>query len=62
MGREHGMSSALFYKWRSKFVGMVASMIARLKGLEVENGCLKKMYADIQLQNDVIKEAMVKKW
>ena len=60
--REHGMSSALFYKWRSKFGGMDASMIKRLKELEAENTRLKKMYADVQLQNEVIKEAMEKKW
>jgi len=56
------MSSALFYKWRSKFGGMDASMIKRLKELEAENARLKKMYADVQLQNEVIKEAMEKKW
>lgn len=60
--REHGMSSALFYKWRSKFGGMDASMMSRLKELEAENARLKKMYADVQLQNDVIKEAIEKKW
>ena len=60
--REHGMSSALFYKWRSKYGGMDASMIKRLKELEAENARLKKMYADVQLQNEVIKEAIEKKW
>ena len=60
--REHGMSSALFYKWRSKFGGMDVSMIKRLKELEAENARLKKMYADVQLQNEVIKEAIEKKW
>ena len=60
--REHGMSSALFYKWRSKFGGMDASMIKRPKELEAENARLKKMYADVQLQNEVIKEAIEKKW
>ena len=60
--REHGMSSALFYKWRSKFGGMDASMIKRLKELEAENARLKKMYADVQLQNEVIKEGIEKKW
>ena len=60
--REHGMSSALFYKWRSKFGGMDASMLKRLKELEAENARLKKMYADVQLQNEVIKEAIEKKW
>jgi len=60
--REHGMSSASFYKWRSKYGGMDASMISRMKELEVENARLKKIYAEVQLQNDIIKEAMAKKW
>jgi len=60
--REHGMSSAAFYKWRAKYGGMDASLMARMKELEAENARLKKMYADVQLQNDVIKEAMSKKW
>lgn len=60
--RQHGMSSASFYKWRSKYGGMDASMMTRMKELESENSRLKKMYADVQLQNDVIKEAMEKKW
>ncbi len=59
--REHGMSSASFYKWRSKYGGMDASMMARMKELEAENKRLKKMYADLSLQNDLIKEAMAKK-
>jgi len=60
--REHGMSDATFYKWRAKFGGMDVSMMTRMKELEAENARLKKMYADVQLQNDVIKEAMKKKW
>ena len=60
--REHGMSSASFYKWRAKYGGMDASLMTRMKELEAENNSLKKMYADVQLQNDVIKEAMAKKW
>ena len=60
--REHGMSSAAFYKWRAKYGGMDASLMAHMKELEAENARLKKMYADVQLQNDVIKEAMQKKW
>ena len=60
--REHGMSSASFYKWRAKYGGMDASLMMRMKELEAENNRLKKMYADVQLQNDVIKEAMAKKW
>lgn len=60
--REHSMSSATFYKWRAKYGGMDASMVARLKELEDENRRLKKMYAEVQLQADVLKEAMAKKW
>ncbi|BBE09779.1 ISxac2 Transposase [Mycoavidus cysteinexigens] len=60
--REHGMSSSLFYKWRSKYGGMDASMIARLKELEEENRRLKKMYAEERLKAEIIQEAMQKKW
>ena len=60
--REHGMSSASFYKWRAKYGGMDVSMMSRLKELEEENRRLKKMYAEVQLQKDIIQEAMKKKW
>ncbi len=60
--REHGMSSAAFYKWRAKFGGMDASMMKRVKELEDENRRLKKMYADERLKAEIIQEAMVKKW
>jgi putative transposase len=60
--REHGMSSATFYKWRTKYGGMDASMMSRMKELEDENRRLKKMYVDVQMQADVLKEAMTKKW
>ena len=60
--REHGISSATFYKWRSKFGGMEVSMVARMKELEEENRRLKKMYADAQLSADLLKEALSKKW
>ena len=60
--REHGMSAATFYKWRSRYGGMDASLMSRMKELEAENVRLKKMYAEVQLQNDVIKEAVAKKW
>ena len=55
--REHGMSSATFYKWRAKYGGMEASMVARLKELEDENRRLKKMVAEVQLQADVCQSA-----
>jgi putative transposase len=60
--REHGMSSATFYKWRSKYGGMDASMMSRLKELEDENRRLKKMYAEEGLKSEIIQEAMAKKW
>lgn len=60
--REHGMSSASFYKWRSKYGGMDASLMARMKKLEAENRQLKKMYAEERLKAEIIQEAMQKKW
>ena len=60
--REHGMSSAAFYKWRSKYGGMDASLMRRLKELEAENRQLKKMYAEERLKAEIIQEAMAKKW
>ena len=60
--REHGMSSAAFYKWRAKFGGMDASLMARMKELERENARLKKMYAETQLKYEVIQEALTQKW
>ncbi len=58
--REHGMSSATFYKWRTKFGGMGASMITRLKELEEENRRLNKMYAEERLKAEILKEAIEK--
>jgi len=60
--REHGMSSATFYKWRTKYGGMDASMMSRLKELEDENRRLKKMYTEERLKAEIIQEAMAKKW
>ncbi len=60
--REHGISSATFYKWRAKYGGMDASMMARLKELEEENRRLKKMYAEERLKAEIVQEALKKKW
>ena len=60
--REHGINSATFYKWRTKFGGMDASLLSRLRELEDENRRLKKMYADERLKAEIIQEAMAKKW
>lgn len=56
--REHGMSTAMFYKWRAKFGGMDASMMKRLKELEDENRRLKKMYAEERLKAEIRQEAL----
>ena len=56
--REHGMSNATFYKWRAKFGGMDASLMARLKELEAENRRLKKMYAEERIKAEIRKEAL----
>ena len=60
--REHGMSDATFYKWRSKFGGMDASLMKRMKELEEENRRLKKMYAEERLKSEIRKEALEGKW
>ena len=59
--REHGMSNASFYKWRAKFGGMDASMITQMKTIEDENRRLKKMFAELSMQNELLKEALGKK-
>ena len=58
---EHGMSSASFYKWRAKFGGMDASMVSQMKTTADENRRLKRMYAEMSMQNDLLKEALGKK-
>ena len=60
--REHGMSSATFYKWRSKYGGMDASLMARMKELADENRRLKKMYAEERIKAEIVQEALAKKW
>lgn len=56
--REHNISSATFYKWRAKFGGMDASLMARMKQLEEENRRLKKMYAEERIKAEIRKEAL----
>ena len=59
--REHGMSNASFYKWRAKFGGMDASMVSDMKTMAEESRRLKRMYAEMSMQNDLLKEALGKK-
>jgi putative transposase len=58
LAQEHNVSTALIYQWRSKFGGMVASMMKRLKELEAENARLKKMYAEERLKAELRQEAL----
>jgi len=59
--RSHGISSATYYNWKSKYGGMEASDVKRLKALEEENSRLKKMYANLSLEHETVKELIVKK-
>ena len=59
--RKHGISSASYYNWKKKYGGMDASEIKRLKELEEENANLKRMYADMALENTALKDLIVKK-
>ena len=59
--RELGISSATFYQWRSKYGGMEASDLKRLRELEEENRRLKQMYADLSLDHRVLKDIVEKK-
>lgn len=58
--REHGISNATYYQWKSKYGGMDASELKRIRQLEEENGRLKKMYADLALENMAIKDLLGK--
>ena len=59
--REYGVSSATFYKWKTKYGGMEASDIQRLKELGEENRRLKQMYADLSLENRALKDVIERK-
>ena len=60
--RRHGFSEASYYLWRSKFGGMSVSDAKRLKELETENGRLKKLLAESQLEIEVTREVLRKTW
>ena len=59
--REHGISSATFYKWRAKYGGMDTSLMAKMKELTEENRRLKKLYIDEKLKAEIVQEALAKK-
>ncbi len=59
--RKHGISSPTYYTWKSKYGGMEASELKRVKEVETENAKLKKMYAELALENAAMKELISKK-
>ena len=59
--REHSVSEATYYQWKSKYGGMQASDIKRLRELEEENRRLKAMYAELSLEHRILKEVLTKK-
>ena len=59
---EYGISRATFYNWKKKYEGMDASQLKRLRELEDENKRLKRMYADLSLDHELLKEVLEKKF
>jgi putative transposase len=60
--RKHGISQATYYKWKSRYGGLESSQLSRLRELEAENAKLKRMYADIALENVAMKDVISRKW
>ena len=59
--RKYGVSDATYYKWKSKYGGLEMSDVRRLRELEAENANLKRMYAELSLENDSLKALISKK-
>lgn len=59
--RQAGISQATYYQWKSKYGGMDASELKRVKELEAENARLKRLYADLALENAAMKDLIAKK-
>ena len=62
IAREHGISEATFYNWKAKYGGMELSDVKRMKDLEEENSRLKRIVANLTLENDAIKHVIEKKF
>ena len=60
--RKHGISNATYYQWKSKYAGMSANELKRVKDLEAENSRLKRMYAELALENAAIKDVLSRKF
>lgn len=59
--RQHGISQATYYKWKAKYGGASVAELKRLRELEAENAKLKRMYADLALENAAIKDVLSRK-
>jgi putative transposase len=59
--RKYGISDATYYKWKSKYGGLEVSDVRRMRELEAENSKLKRMYADVSLENQALKDLISKK-
>ena len=59
--RKHGVSSATYYLWKNKYAGVQVSELQRLRELEAENAKLKRMFADLALENAAIKDVLNRK-
>lgn len=59
--RKHGISTACYYQWKSKYAGMSANELKKVKELEAENARLKRMYAELALENAAIKDVLSRK-
>ena len=59
--RKHGISDATYYNWKSRYGGMAVSDLKRMKEMETELGRLKRMYADLALENRALKDLIEKK-
>ena len=59
--RKHGISNSTYYQWKSKYSGVSANELKRIKDLEAENGKLKRMYAELALENTAIKDVLSRK-
>ena len=62
IARSNGISEKTFYRWKSKYGGMDANELKRVKELEAENSKLKRMYADLALMNEALKDVIEKKF
>jgi putative transposase len=60
--RRHGISRATYFQWRSKYAGTTVSELKRITELEAENTTLKRLYADLALENAAIKDVLQRKW